>query len=315
MTTLVTAQSAVQSTSTLASGVVQTDISNSGVFSLNGISVIADGVQISEASQKVVADQISGVNKAIFALERLEADRENWESNELTASHKRLYSLLTRCYQYYLDMKLSLSKEQRDDYKKGLLTFLVTRNYANRLENTHDMNKVVKSVFGNIDRRRVSAYALTLRAALVAGGSDRSNKRIHLQADKLADWLTEEGGVEEVRLGGKNNGKTMKQRAEEAKAVIGDKALMSFKPDAKQALFDTEDVDKMCVLIATYRPTGELDISAVVKNDAVVRAALAAYYSSNKEEISKNQTDTQDKKLATESATDIAIETTRNSAE
>lgn len=291
--------------STATTDVVQNDVAQGSNFNLNGAAVIANGVQISEASQKVVAEQISGVNQAIFALEQLEAEREHWETNELAASHKRLYSLLTRCYQYYLDMKLSASKTERDDKRKGLETFLFTRQYDKRLENTHDMNKVVKSVFGNIDRRRVSAYSLALRAALIAGPVDSNQKATAISADSLADWLASQGGVEEVRLGGKNNGKTAKQRAEVAKAAIESQALLSFKPDAKRALFDTEDVDKMCVLVATYRPNGELDISAVVKNDAAVRAALAAYYSQNKEDLDKQAP--AGSKTASTSATDMAL--------
>lgn len=309
-------QNATIETSTLSTAtndVVKNDVAQGGNFSLNGAAVIANGVQISEASQKVVAEQISGVNQAIFALEQLEAEREHWEANELAASHKRLYSLLTRCYQYYLDMKLSPSKAERDDKRKGLETFLFTRQYDKRLENTHDMNKVVKSVFGNIDRRRVSAYSLALRAALIAGPVDSNQKATAISADALADWLASQGGVEEVRLGGKNNGKTAKQRAEVAKAAIESQALLSFKPDAKRALFDTEDVDKMCVLVATYRPNGELDISAVVKNDAAVRAALAAYYSQNKEDLDKQPS--AGSKPASSSATDKALANAGSKAE
>lgn len=49
--------------------------------------------------------------------------------------------------------------------------------------------------------------------------------------------------------------------------------------------FDTNDVDKQMVLIATYRPTGEFDLHAVVKNDSAVTAALAAYFTDNKSAI------------------------------
>lgn len=112
-----------QTTTNQTADVVQNDATQSGNFSLNGAAVVANGVQISEASKKAVAEQISGVNQAIFALEQLEAEREHWEANELAASHKRLYSLLTRCYQYYLDMKLSPSKAERDDKRKRWLDY------------------------------------------------------------------------------------------------------------------------------------------------------------------------------------------------
>jgi hypothetical protein len=43
----------------------------------------------------------------------------------------------------------------------------------------------------------------------------------------------------------------------------------------------------MMVLVATYRPTGELEVSAVVRHDTAVRSALAAHYSGNKDEVAK----------------------------
>ena len=69
----------------------------------------------------------------------------------------------------------------------------------------------------------------------------------------------------------------------------------------------------MCVLVATYRPNGELDISAVVKNDAAVRAALAAYYSKNKDELDKQPP--AGSKPASTSATDKALANAGNKAE
>ena len=187
--TNVIAQTAAQPTKTLVADAVENYGVHGSNFNLTSTSVIANGMQISVASQKVIADRISGVNQAIFALEQLEAEREHWEANEQAASHKRFYGLLYSNYTFYLEMKLNPSADVREAHKKGLETFLLTRNFSTRLENTHDMNKVVKSVFGNIDRRRVSAYALALRAALVAGGVDSEGKKLHLPADKLVDWL------------------------------------------------------------------------------------------------------------------------------
>lgn len=263
-----------------------TDVSSAG-FALQSTTVNVGDVQVSVKSQQQIAQSISGVNRAVFKLERLEAERENWESTELAASHKRLYSLLTSCYQFYLDMKTSPSREEREDLKKGLETFILTRGYQTRLDATHDMNKVVKSVFGNIDRRRVSAYGLALRAALAAGPADDKGKPTPITATELADWLSEKGGVEEVRLGSRNQGMTATQRAAVAKSALQSSALTTMKLDPRSFAFDTNDSDQMMVLVVTYRPTGELEVNAVVKSDAAVRAALASYYSANKDAVTQ----------------------------
>ena len=240
---------------------------------------------ISKEMAQAIKVAHSGINEAVFKLERLETEREQWETTELAASRKRMYSLLTECYEYYLTMKTDKASVVREQYKKGLETFITVRQYT-FLPTSHDMNKIVKSVFG-VDRRRVSAYSLALRAALTAGAIDAKGNSTPVPVADLATWLDEKGGVEEVRLGSKNKGMTPKERAEVAKTALQTSVLATFKIDSKVCPFDTNDVDKMMVLVATYRPTGELEVSAVVRHDTAVRSALAAYYSGNKEEVSK----------------------------
>lgn len=245
-----------------------------------------------------------GVNEAIFTLERLETERETWETKELAASRNRLYSLLTDCYSYYLSMKTDNRAAVREQFKKGLETFITVRKYT-FTPTSHDINKIVKSVFG-VERRRVSAYSLALRAALAGGAKDAQGKQQPVPAADLAAWLEQQGGVEEVRMGSKNAGMTVKERADVAKTALQSAVLMTLKADAKVMPFDTDDVDKMMVLVATYRPNGELDISAVVKNDTAVRAALAAYYSGNKEGV-QQAADKAANEPAPESAITLAL--------
>lgn len=254
---------------------------------------------------------IDGTSTAGLKLEKLEADREQWENTELAASHRRLYVMLTECYSYYLTMKTDKSADVREQYKKALNTFIEVRKY-NVLANTHDMNRIVKSVFG-VDRRRVSAYSLALRAALVAGGTDRTGKAIPVPSKELGNWLTQQGGVEQVRLGSKNKGLTATERAEVAKTAIRSSVLMTVKPDVKTVPFDTDDVDKMMVLVATYRPSGELEISAVVKNESAVRSALACHFSNNKDGISSSASAAASNTPNT-SATSLALEHTQHTS-
>jgi hypothetical protein len=218
-------------------------------------------------------------------LQGLAGEREAWERTELAASRSRLYAILTKCYEFYLVLKSSdTAKGVRKQLADGLELFIKSRGLRT-LSKTHDMNRVVKAVFGE-DRRRVSAYAMALRAALVAG-AEVGAKSEHVPADQLASWIEAKGGVEEVRLGSKNSGLTVKERADlAADAVDSEKPLMTFKPDAKTMPFSADDADKKFVLVVTYRPTGELEVNTVVQHDSAVRAALAIYYSENKDRIS-----------------------------
>ncbi|MFC7461557.1 hypothetical protein [Hydrogenophaga defluvii] len=208
------------------------------------------------------------------ALQTIQSAADQWATTELAASHARLYRILTTCYEFYLAMKSGDTvKDTRKAMQKGLTEFIKSRGMKT-LDKTHDMNRVVKAVFGN-DRRRVSAYSIALRAALI--GTD---KLTPVPAKDLADWIAEKGGVEEIRSGKKKAGPTPTERAAMVKDHFDFQTpLMPIKPDARVMPYGTNDVDKVSLLVVTFTTTGELEINAVVKNDSAVNAALAIYYS------------------------------------
>lgn len=218
---------------------------------------------------------------AVNLLETLEDERKNWEGSELAASHSRLYSILSECYAYYLTMKAEDSPKQlRAQMAQGLDRFINMRNLRT-LDKTHDMNRVVKAVFGE-DRRRVSAYSMALRVALTAGVGAKP-----LPSSELAGWIEKNGGIEEIRQGSKGGGMTAKERAGVAATAVKDTPLMTFKPDTKVMAFGSDDADRMMVLVVTYRPTGDIEVNSVIKSGAVLRAALAAHYATHKEQMAK----------------------------
>jgi hypothetical protein len=216
-------------------------------------------------------------------LVQLETDCKNWEATELAAAHARLYQLLTRAYSYYLVMKTDADKKKRDDYKKALSTFIELRNYK-FLSTSDDMHRVVKAVFGS-DRRRVSAYSIALKTAMASG----------VPAANLASWFTAQGGVEEVRSAKSSTNTDQAPDHEKAATSLADQVLMRIKPDAVTMPMGVEDNDKPIVLLAVYRPTGDLELKAIVSDAAVVKAAFASYYKTNKEKINAAQAANQPK--------------------
>ena len=282
---------------TLNAELTTTDNTEPVVSSLEAAAKTVEVIDLARNTASVdvrafLADTLPTYGNVASMLQALASERQNWERTELAASHARLYGILTKCYEFYLALKSDkTTKAARKTLMGGLDLFIETQGFKT-LAKTHDMNKVVKAVFGE-DRRRVSAYAMALRAALVAGPSVTP-----IPADELAGWIDQNGGVEEIRLGSKNKGMTEKERANTAKATVADATpLLTITPDAKAMLFDSNDVDKMMVLLVTYCPTGDLEVKCVVKNDTAVRAALAAYYADNKKDIAaakqtKQQTST-----------------------
>jgi hypothetical protein len=197
----------------------------------------------------------------------LETARISWETVELAQSNNRLYSILQQAYQFYLVMKQDESKDVRKEKQAALDAFIEERGYVNSFgATTHDMTRVVKCVFG-VDRRRVSAYSIALREAL----------RQEVGAKDLIVFMQENGGVEQIRMGGTKPLSATK-RAELVKAEVSEAVISTVKFDAETVKANADWVDKQVVFVATYLPTGEFEVNAVVRHDGAVNTALAAYY-------------------------------------
>lgn len=200
-------------------------------------------------------------------LKSLETARISWETTELAQSNNRLYSILQQAYSFYLVMKQDESKDVRKEKQAALDAFIEERGYINSFgATTHDMTRVVKCVFG-VDRRRVSAYSIALREAL----------RQEVGAKDLIVFMQENGGVEQIRMGGTKPLSATK-RAELVKAEVSEAVISKVKFDAEAVKANADWVDKQVVFVATYLPTGEFEVNAVVRHDGAVNTALAAYY-------------------------------------
>jgi hypothetical protein len=205
---------------------------------------------------------VAGV-KPFDKLVTMEESRISWETTELAASNNRLYSILYQAYKFYLVMKKDSDADVRKSQFDAMEKFVAARGYT-FTPSTHDMTRVVKCVFG-VERRRVSAYSIALREAL----------RQEVVAEDLVAFLEDNGGVEQIRLGGTKPLSATK-RAEQVKEVVLTNELGKIRCDVQA---DADWTDKQVVIVATYLPTGEFVANAVVKHDGAVNAALAAYYS------------------------------------
>lgn len=199
-------------------------------------------------------------------LKSLETARISWETTELAQSNNRLYSILQQAYQFYLVMKQDESKDVRKEKQDALETFIAERGYT-FTASSHDMNRVVKCVFG-LERRRVSAYSIALRRAL----QDK------VEASDLIVFLENEGGVEQLRMGGKKP-LSAKTRAASVKAEVTSSTLGAMQFDASVLQVEPDWVDKQVVFVATCLPNGQFAVNTVVRHDGAVNTALAAHYS------------------------------------
>jgi hypothetical protein len=205
------------------------------------------------------------------SIEQLVIERQVWETTVYRSSNEMLYGLLQKCYALYKGME-GMSADAvvlRDG-----LSIYVNLNGIKCNKSSHTIVKIVKCVFGD-DRRRASAYGIVLRAAL---------------AEKIAiadipSYIRNKGGVEEIRLAKSPNAMTAKEKATAAVSAVNADSMGVFASTTLGSKFDAGKTGAAVVLIGTWQPDGSVVVRTVVQNDTAVNAALASYYSSNKDAV------------------------------
>lgn len=188
--------------------------------------------------------------------EQLAVEREAWESTVYRTNNEQLYLLLQKCYQTYKAM--SGTEDDAVNLRKGLSDYINTKGYKFNA-GTHTIVKIVKCVFG-ADRRRVSAYGIVLRTALA--------KDVSI-AD-IPDFISSQGGVEEIRLAKAPNAMTPKLKAQAGAESVQSSNLGVYASTSLASKLDAGNIDKPVVLICTWQADGSVIVRAVVQNDSVL---------------------------------------------
>jgi len=245
------------------------EIANQSIVNVNA-SAAAQAVVLNDTASKA-AQSVQGFTSTKSAIEQLVVEAEVWHNTAFKTSNDQLYGLLAKCYGVYLAM--SGDSDEAKAMRKGLTDYINLKGYS-FVKGSHTINKIVKCVFG-FDRRRVSAYGIVLRTAL-------ANK---VAIQDLPDFIRNSGGVEEIRLAKSPNAMTPKAKAQIASScvTVNDLGVVS-SPDIS-AMLDAGKVGTNTVLIGTWQADGSIAVRAVVESDTALNAALASYYSTNKESI------------------------------
>lgn len=235
-------------------------------------------VQVADSNNVVLNDKAFAAAdaKAIIynAIVELEKQRIEWEEGVYRTSNQALYAILSQCLQYGADLPTTEGNKER---REALDAFYKQRGYRIKKE-TPLMTRIVRAVFGDIDRRRISTYSLVLRQA----------KKENVSPDAFASWVEERGGVQEVRLARSSTFVSPKAKAETAQS--------SFKQMDKLAVVKTEELSKLanpdligehCLLVATQEADGSFTVRALVTANSAVNAAFTAIYQAEKAEAER----------------------------
>ena len=197
-------------------------------------------------------------------LDDMEGSRKSWEIGVYRASNKALYELLANCYAFCGD--LPESEEMKRD--AALKDFYTERNYKYS-SNLPLATRVVRAVFGPIDRRRISTFSIVLRQA--------QNERV--LATDFATWIEQQGGVQAISLERSTTYISPANKVEIAKQHFQDKLPICYgSSESLSMLADADLVDKPCVLLAKQQPDGSFGVIEVLRQDSVLNAVFVTLY-------------------------------------
>lgn len=211
------------------------------------------------------ATNVAFSNTTVATLDALRAQRITWEATDYKKANEGLYDLLARC----LDLFNNKFVVATEDDRKTLRLDLEAKLKADGLKtqrNTTTLTMFVRFVFGN-DRKRAHAYTYVIKAAISHA----------VTADNLATYITNEGGIEEIKRKMVVKEETLQKRAELAKAqeaVVADLEVAKIKPLATVKLGNIKG--DYAVLVAKPNVDGNTDIIGVLGdvNEALYNALL-----------------------------------------
>ncbi len=199
----------------------------------------------------------------------LETQRVVWEEGVYRTSNQALYALLAHC----LAIAQADTPEQAKHRNAALAAFYQSRGYSPAKPSTPPATRVVKAVFGAVDRRRLSTYSLVLREAI----------KQKVLATQLAEWIESKGGIQEIRLSQSATFVKPAAKIEIAKQQFDTlPELATASSEALSKLADGEFMSECCVLIAEQAANGSFVVRGLTRASGAVNAAFAALYAEQK---------------------------------
>lgn len=236
------------------------------------MNTLMNAVEVTATSNVVLNDkpaQTAGSSNVVVNATKLlagmEAKRISWEQGAYRTSNLELYMVLAECLLFAGELSVSESK-QRSSALEG---FFKSRGYKYK-KDSHIIARVVRAVFGNIDRRRISTYVLVLRQA----------QKSKVEATQLAQWIEDNHGIQEIKLARSATFISPTDKASIAKADFENLPVLAIaKSEQLSQLADAGFVGEDCVLIAEQLADGGFAIRALVRKEGAVNAAFTALYS------------------------------------
>lgn len=221
-------------------------------------------------SNNVVANDKPSISYNVFnSLSTLTEQRKQWEEGAYRKSNDELYALLQKCYE--LDLLISTAREGVKAMRNDITKYAEQLGYRFK-QSTPTITKIVRCVFGEVHRSRVSTYSLVLREA----------KRQNVVPKNIPTFIADAGGVQEIRVSKSPTYQTAAQKVATAEAAVFNAPISSIKSD-ELPLLTADHVEEPCVLLAQQEADGSFTVFSVVRSKAAINAAMLGAMSADKQ--------------------------------
>jgi hypothetical protein len=222
---------------------------------------------------KTAAQAATSFNASVLMRQRIQdlvVQREAFENSQLARTNESLYGFIKESLSLYRDLT---EGEDLKAKKLGLHDYLNLKGYG--FKSTSPLSlKVIRCVFGDKDRRRISTYHTVLRVAIAE----------KWDLNEVATKISARGGVQEISVR-KANAMSQKDKALTAQSVLLNQSIASIDSQSLKSKHNSEFNEQQAVAVLTQNTDGTYSVHCVVHSSTAVNAALAAYFSANKSDI------------------------------
>ncbi|WP_396190294.1 hypothetical protein [Flavobacterium sp.] len=199
-------------------------------------------------------------------LKQMSNANKTWEEGAYKTANEGLYGLIQSCYQLYKE--LTDATDVNLKHKKQGLNDYLSINGMDTYTSKPMPQKIVRCVFGERDRRRISTYNVVLRRIIAEGWA----------VEDVPAQIAECGGVQEMSLGRKPGTLTAKEKALQVKDAVQGIELANIKNDQTDQFVNAEKHGETFAAVLTQNADGSYSINCIVDSKGAVNAALNAYY-------------------------------------
>jgi hypothetical protein len=225
---------------------------------------------IAATTTETVATSINASVEMRQRIEDLAVMREAFENTQLARTNQALYGLITECLSLYCDLT---EGDKLKEKKLGLQDFINFKGYVFKATSPLSL-KVIRCIFGEKDRRRISTYHTVLRVAI-------AEKWV---LTEVAAKIAERGGVQEISVR-KGDSMSQKDKALTAQAALLNQSIATIDSQALKSKKNNEFNEQQAVAVLTQNQDGTFSVHCVVHSNTAVNAALAAYFNANKSDL------------------------------